>query len=252
MKTLLLITAGILGSSIALAQPNKELQKHLEDQVPHKKKYDATVVDKDLGIDIYEPLNMFLNADSVRMCDGYDCEGWVTDNYENGQVIHKGFYVDGQLKVYKNYYPDGTLERNFVTVDNYRCTAKLYYPDGTLKSEIKYLHGEPMVWSDFYEDGKPKYYEEYHKSLTYHIEKKSYFKTGNVEDELILLHKKKLNYDKNEYHTNGNMKIDGNMVFNQETFDYAKTGVWKHYDENGTIKKELTYSNGRVKDEKNY
>ncbi len=238
-------------SGFVFAQPTKNTQ-HLNDQVPHKKKYTADVVDPQLGIDMYEPLNMFVSADSVRLCNGYDCEGWVTDYYENGQIIHKGFYVDGQLKIYKNYYPDGTLEREFVTIDNYRCTAKLYYPDGTKKSVVKYLHGSPMVWSDFYADGTPKYYEEYHKSLNYHIEKKTYYDNGKVEDELVLVHKKKLNYDKNEYHNNGQMKVDGSMAFSEESYDYFKTGTWKFYDESGTIKKELTYNQGRVSDEKKY
>lgn len=252
MSTKLLLIAAIgLSTGVVYAQPTKNTQK-LDSQVPHKKKYTAAVVDEDLGIDMYEKLNMFISADSVRLCNGYDCEGWVTDNYEDGTVIHKGFYEDGQLKIYKNFYPDGTLEREFKTIDNYRCTLKKYFPDGKVKSEVRYLHGTPQIWSDFYKNGNQKYYEEYHKSLTYHIEKKSFFENGTPEDELVLVHKKKLNYDKNEYHDNGQVKVDGEMKFSEESYDYIKTGTWKYFNESGAIKKELTYNRGRVSDEKTY
>jgi len=239
-------------SAFAQGGGKTTIQKNLDKQVKPKIKYDASIVDEDLGIDIYEPLNMFLAADSVRACDGYNCDGWVTDYYKNGEPIHKGFYVDGQLKVYKNFYPDGQVERDFITIDNYSCSYKLYYPDGTVKSKIKYINGEPIVWSDFYEDGSKKFYEQFHKSMTYHIQKKSFYKGGQVQDELVLLSKKKLNYDKNLYHQNGQVKVDGNMFFNKASYDYTKTGTWKHYNADGKVTKELVYNNGRVSEEKKY
>ena len=248
MKFAYLSLAFVLISCVSFAQNDQ----HIKDQLPQKVTYPDSIADPDLGVDIYEPLNMLLAADSVRLCDGYDCEGWITDYYTNGNIIHKGFYVDGQLKVYKNYYPDGTLERDFSTVDNYRCQVTLYYPNGEKKSFVKYLHGTALVWTDYFEDGKMKYYEEFHKSLSYHIAKKSFYASGQTEDELVLIHKKKLNYDKNTYYNDGTMSVDGEMKFDESTYDYLKIGTWKYYDESGQIKKQLTYNNGRVSDEKKF
>ena len=247
------LTISLISVLFFINNAYSQILKKLEDQVPHEEiLYDDSIVDPYYGITIYEPLNMFLHADSTRNCSGYLCNGWITDKYKNGQMIHKGFYLDGQLKIYKNFYPDGSLERSFTTVDNYRCNVKLYFPGGNLKSSVKYLHGEPVLWIDYYENGNEKFKEEFHKSLTYHIEKRSFYETGTVEDELVLSDKKKLCYDKNEYFPNGQIKTDGEMTFNKTSYDYFKSGVWKHFDNSGKLIKEVTYKNGNISEEKNY
>ena len=97
--------------------------------------YTADIIDPVYGILLYEPLNMFTRSDSSRMEGGYAINGWKEDHYSDGQLLHKGYYIEGQLKVYKNYYPNGNLERNFKSIDGFRSKAILYFENGNLKSE---------------------------------------------------------------------------------------------------------------------
>jgi len=154
----------------------------LSSQIPEDKKYDKSVVDEFFGIRMYEPLNVALGGDSVRMDkNGYAADGWREDYYEDGTLLHRGYYIEGQLKVYKNYYPNGQLEREFKSVDGFRSQVSLYYNDGTLKSNVKYVEGAALVWADYFPNGKMEYYEEYHKSFTYHIAKKSFYDNGQAD-----------------------------------------------------------------------
>ena len=94
-------------------------QNNLKDKSLYNDTYipDA-VIDEKYGITMFEPLNMMLGSDTVRNDrNGYAANGYQEDYYSTGQLLHKGFYVDGQLKVYKNYFPNGEVERNFRMVD---------------------------------------------------------------------------------------------------------------------------------------
>ena len=76
----------------------------------------VAMIDSVYGINKYEDLNQRLGGDSVRNDKkGYAAIGWIKDFYPNGKVLHKGYYIEGQLKIYKNYFPNGQLERQFRT-----------------------------------------------------------------------------------------------------------------------------------------
>ncbi len=239
MKNILLFSL-LITSTASFAQPD------LESQVPKEKKYDATIVDETYGITMYEGLNLALEGDSVRMENGYAVNNWKEDYYEDGTLLHRGYYIDGQLKVYKNYYPNGQLEREFKNIDGFRSQSKLYYKDGTLKSEVKYMEGSPLLWVDYYTNGNMEYYEEYHKSFMYHIAKRSYYETGQAESLFELDNKKKLNYTQNDFHANGNNKVDGFLSYDKSLLDYYRTGKWTYYNEQGKATKEEQYSDGKV------
>ena len=239
---LLIIPIGILGQ-------NKDLEK----QIPKKKKYEASeVVDEVYGITIYEPLNMALSRDSVRMEDGYAASNWIEDHYTDGSLLHRGYYIEGQLKVYRNYYPNGKIEREFKNIDGFRSTVKLYYKDAKLKSEVKYLKGSPLVWTDYFSNGNIDFHEEYHKNLLYHISRKYYYESGQAKSILELVNKKKLEYTSVEYSSNGTVLISGNLKYSKSSYDYFKTGKWKYYKEDGSLIKEETYEYGRVVKTKTY
>ena len=232
----LLITITLLSSFTVFAQPGKSL----DDQVNYKK-YDASIVDPEEGITLYEPLNISLGGDSVRYgLDDYACEGWVIDEYKDGSQLHKGFYIEGQLKVYKNFYPNGQVERDFKGVDLAKSSIKMYYEDGSLKSEGKYFRGDISYWVDYF------------KSMLYHMEISSYYDNGNLKTQMLQTHKKKLTYTKDEYHINGQISVDGQVFFNKSNHDYTPSGTWKYYDEKGKLTKEEKYSEGRVIDTKTY
>ncbi|MFN3916223.1 MAG: toxin-antitoxin system YwqK family antitoxin [Flavobacteriales bacterium] len=203
--------------------------------------YDSSVVDETYGIIIYEKLNPYLEGDSTRMCGNYACNNWQEDKYIDGKILHKGFYVNGQLRTYKNYYPNGNLERDFRNIDDHRASLKLYHPNGSLKSEAKYIKGEAIEWRDYYENGQLEYEEVYGKKRTWHDSKKSYYPNGSPQYTQLVLDKKKLLFSRIEYHENGKVKLEGELRFDESLGDYVKTGKWAHYNESGSKIREETF-----------
>ena len=204
----------------------------------------ASMIDDIYGITIYEALNYRLGGDSIRHDrKGYASRGWLEDYYPNGKLLHRGYYSEGQLKIYKNYYPDGRLERSYRTLDNYRSSVEKYYRDGILKSRVLYKEGYVLKWEDYYTTGKLEYLEEFHKSLDYYIVKKSFYENGQLESLLELNPKKKM-YVSQEFFENGILKEEGKIVFNATIYDYEKLGKWVIFNQNGKLLKEEFYDNG--------
>jgi len=229
MKKILLLSLFFFSIKLSVAQ--------FGGQIPVPVKYaEAKVVDPEYGIQMYEKLNFYTGGDSVRNDKkGYACQGWMEDIYETGQTIHKGFYEDGHLKVYKNFYSNGNVERSFKLVDFKKCNLQLFYPDGKLKSDITYYDGNPQVWTDYYQNGQIEYTEENSKSMEYLIMRKSYAEDGKPQEIFEMIDPKKKIYSKKEYYENGNIKAEGTMIFNPAVTDYQKDGMWKEYDERGKV-----------------
>ena len=248
MKKFVLITLCLFVVAINVAQKN-----NLSDKKLYNHTYDSeAVIDKKYGITIYEPLNMMLGTDTVRNDnDGYAANGYEEDFYTTGQLMHKGFYVDGQLKIYKNYYPNGNVERNFRLVDLKKSKMTTYYEDGTMRSNIVYIGNEAQKWEDYYPNGTLEFIEEYNKSFEYYVFKANYYENGTPENTMELTNKKKLLYTQIYYHENGNIKEQGEIRYSMEVFDYQRIGTWKQYDKNGSATKEVKYSSGNIVSEKN-
>lgn len=248
MKKYTFFTLSLLIVLAAVAQKRNDLT----DKSLYNNTYDATaVIDKKYGIVMYEPLNMMLGKDTVRNDqNGYAANGYEEDYYTTGQLMHKGFYVDGQLKIYKNYYPNGNVERNFRMVDLKKSKMTTYYEDGTMKSNVVYVGSEPLKWEDYYPNGTLEFTEQYNKTFEYYVFKANYFENGAPENTLELTNKKKLIYTQIYYHGNGNVKEQGEMKYSMAIFDYEKIGVWKQFNENGKAIKEMKYSNGNLVSEK--
>ncbi len=203
------------------------------------------IIDSVYGIIKYEPLNMMLGDKSTRLdANGYAANGFLEDYYTTGELLHKGFYVDGQLKVYKNYYPNGNMERNFRMTDIKKSKMTLFYKDGTMKSDIQYIENEALKWVDYYPNGMMEFEEEYDKSFQYYIKKANYYKTGTPENVLELQDKKKLIYLQTYYHDNGQIKEQGQVKYNKALFDYERSGIWKKFDKNGEAIGQDKYING--------
>jgi len=227
--------------------------QQLENQVPRENLRKASeIIDSVYGITIYERLNVALDGDSLRNCKGYACQAWVEDFYEDGTMAHRGYYINGMLKVYKNFYPNGKLEREFKSIDNYRSLMRKYYADGTLKSEVKYVEGSAISWSDYFPDGKLEYHEEYHKSFNYHLKREKYNANGNQEEYFELVDKRKLIFDQKEYHASGKVKEAGQVHYDNEMFDFVRIGKWSFYGEDGSLKREEWYNKGTIQKEKDY
>jgi len=198
----------------------------------------------------YEIYNKILGGDSIRLCNGYPCKGWIKDTYPNQSLRHRGFYVDGRLEsVYKNYYENGQLEREF-TLKNYKNSSmNIFYPDGKKLSEIEYVFSDPISWTDYYPSGQIEYTEAYHSSGDYILSRIFYYQNGQIQSSFKLLIKKKNLFEKIDYYPNGTIKEKGMMVYNKSIGDYQQTGKWSYYKENGELSYEENYYKNKIIDE---
>lgn len=214
------------------------------------------IYDSSLGIAMYEKLNFFMGADSVRYTPkGPSAQGTWEDYYKDGAVLHTGYYIDGQLRSYKNFYPNGQVERDFHELDYFRFEEILYYMDGKVRSDIIYYHngGEPeeMVTHEFYENGNPEIAEEYAKKCEYLMYRTFYYENGKTQSDLQLTDKKKhISYYLKEYYENGNLQDEGEMKYYAEIDDFMKEGTWKIYDETGKQIGTQEYVRGQMTEEK--
>jgi len=205
----------------------------------------AAVYDSSYGIAIYEPLNLNIGGDSTRNDHkGYALQGWIEDFYPDGKVLHKGYYIDGQLKAYKNFYPSGQMEREFKMVDLNKSGMNVFYEDGKPRSIISYITSNTIKEEDFYKTGQLEYIEEYDKKCVYYLQRKFFSISGKPTSTLEIVDTKKKTYVSKEYYDNGNIKEEGQMVFNEAMGDYQKNGPWKFYNENGSVKETKTFSRG--------
>jgi antitoxin component YwqK of YwqJK toxin-antitoxin module len=230
----------------AIAQNNLNDKKHYNDTyIP------AAVLNEKYGVTMYEKLTIMLGGDTVMNDqNGYAANGYLEDYYTTGQLLHKGFYVDGQLKVYKNYFPNGQVERNFRLVDLKKSKMDIFYKDGTQKSKIVYITSEPLIWEEYYPSGTLEFVEAYDKHFQYYVEKGNYYENGTPENTLVLENKKKLLYTQTYYHPNGEVKELGQMKYNKAEFDYQNIGIWKKFDKNGKPTKVIKYASGQIQSEK--
>ena len=215
-------------------------------QVKHGDTHEfKAVFDSTYGITVYDPLNMNTGGDSTRNdAKGYALQGWIEDYYPDGKVLHKGYYIDGQIKAFKNFYPNGQAEREFKMVDLQRCGLTVFYDDGKTRSEITYITQKALMEQDYFRSGQLEYVEEYDKKVVYYLQRKFFNQSGKPTSTLELFDSKKKIYNSKEYYDNGNLKEEGQTIFNEDAGDYQKNGKWKFYNENGSLKEEKTYAKG--------
>ncbi len=213
-------------------------QFEFENQI-FQKIYTEEIVDTIHGINIYEPLNIYLRSDSTRIEEGYAVNGWKEDHYSNGQLLHRGYYLDGQLKVYKNYYPNGNLERSFKNYETYKSKEILNYPSGEIKRLSYYINNFAVEKICYNVDGKIKYHEKFNKDLVSLERRIKYYDNGNKKEELILNNEKKKTYSFIEYFVQGSTKTKGQLKYDGDLNIYNKFGKWIHYKNNGKVEKKI-------------
>jgi antitoxin component YwqK of YwqJK toxin-antitoxin module len=236
-----------LSALLAISFLKGTSQQNFLDQLPQKLTYDpAEVVDSVHGIVMYERLNHRLSLDSTRNCKGYACDGSIKDYYNDGKLLHNGYYVQGQLASYTNYYPSGTKERVFTIISDYESEMNLYYPTGQLKSRQVYYSQQPMFWKDYYSHGELSYHMEYDNELGSHIIKRMYNDYGVLTSEMYLSNKKKLLFRKNSYYESGVPSTKGILTFDDELLIHIKNGKWLYYYPNGKVSKIEVYKNDEI------
>lgn len=209
------------------------------------------VYDSTMGIDIYDKLIKQMGGDSIRYTPkGYVCQGNWEDYYKSGAVIHLGYYVDGQLQSFKNFYENGQVEREFKSLDYTRYQMVLYYPDGKVRSDIIYYQGEPQITKEYFPNGNPEILEEFAKKNEYLMYRTLYFENNKMQSDTRLVDLKKKRYSHKEYHETGNLMEEGTLVYYEEVDNFLKEGTWKVYDENGKQIATQVWSRGQLAEEK--
>lgn len=216
------------------------------DQIPQTKKYSAeNALEMNGGIKMYNKLITSTGGDSIRYNKaGYNLQGWQEDYYSSGKLLHKGFYVDGQIKVFKNFYENGQVERSFITSDPARCSVDIFYPTGNVQKQILYYHGNPQHEYTYYLNGNPESIVEKDKDVQFVFKKNRYFENGQAASELEIIDKKNKRYISKEYYENGKLKEEGVLSLNMEKKDFVKDGEWIYYDEKGQVIKKEKFNKG--------
>lgn len=223
-------------------------QVNFKGQMPQQKVYNLKdIYDSTYGIQLFDKYNATLGGDSVRKStEGYLCNGWVQDHYATGAMLHKGFYADGQVTLYTNYYPNGQVERTFKAVTERKAEMQKYYPDGKVRSQVQYYDGNAISYHDFYDNGNPEYVEEYDKKHERLLQRCSYYKDGKPLSLFVpVSDKKPVHYMHTEYYPGGTqIKEQYEMVYSDNALDYVKDGEDKSYDKNGNLTSDILYSGG--------
>ena len=156
---------------------NASFSQSFSNQVVQLKRYTpAEIIDPEYGIIRYNKLVPMMGGDSVRFTkDGYNAQNWQEDFYVSGKLLHKGFYLDGSIKVFKNYYENGQVERSFSSTDLKHSKLEIFYEDGKVKSSINYYEGNPQNQYDFFKNGSPEYIEENDKNIEFLFKRNSFY-----------------------------------------------------------------------------
>lgn len=226
-------------SSVAVAQS-------YSNQVPQLKRYSpAEIIDPDYGIIRYNKLVPMMGGDSVKFTkDGYNAQNWQEDYYTSGKLLHKGFYVDGTIKIFKNYFESGQIERSFSSSDLKHSKMEIFYEDGKIRSTINYYEGNAQNQYDFFRNGTPEYIEENDKNIEFLYKRNSFYENGLPASIFELVDKKTKSYIKKEFFENGRIKEEGSMLFRKDLGDYQKEGTWTYYDDKGNVIKTEKFHNG--------
>src|SRR6218665_2010561 len=203
-------------------------------QLPSGPYLEKDILDSAEGIQMYSHFIGALSSNSLSSHRaGYNLQGWNEDFYKSGKLLHRGYYVDGKLITFKNFYENGQCERVVENPDPLHCNVNTFFENGSPRKLIYYYNGLPQRFYEFYENGLPKYSEENEKELNYLKQKKSWYSNGNLESSLELTDQAGKKYTKKTYYLNGQIKEEGIMLKLPGLNEYVKEGIWHSYESDG-------------------
>lgn len=211
-----------------------------------QKTYKPLEVFDSLGnISRYSNLVAFTGGELVaENGSGNALQGWNEDFYTNGMLLHRGYYVDGKLITFKNFFDNGQCERVYENTDPLHGMVDIFFADGQLRKKIKYYNGLPQKTYDFYENGQPCNTEEHDKEMKYLTLKKSWYDNGNLKSSFEINDTRNKRYSEKNYYINGRLREEGTRLLLSGTKDYVKDGTWYLYDMDGKNKRSEKHSNG--------
>lgn len=138
--------------------------------------------------------------------------------FTDGQKVEEGNYLNNKkVGVWTKYYPNGNKQHEITFANNVpNGYARFYYKDGTIQEE--------GMWSSNKWIGEYKYYHE-NGQIFY---KWNYNSSGKREGR------------QEYYHATGNLMYEGEWNNGNES------GVIKEYYEDGSLKTERSFNNGKI------
>ncbi|MEM6524322.1 MAG: DUF4375 domain-containing protein [Bacteroidota bacterium] len=186
--------------------------------------------------------------------------GFLKTYFENGQIKSWNEFSNGeQLGEQKEWYENGN-QKKIVTIDvkTSNTREQLYYENGQLNEEYTSDKNSQRIgkWLKFWKDGSKKLEAEFKEGMAYF---QNYW---NEEGEQLLIDgngvyineysifEGQLQRDEQEYK---NYKRDGKqwsytnniLTLYQEMKDGKEHGITRVYDDDGNLKEETRYENGR-------
>jgi len=208
----------------------------------------GVVVDEDPFPELsrYDRLNPQVGGDSLRLCPGGPCSGWVEDRYADGALRHRGMYDEGRLVVYRNLFPDGTLEREFKQQDAIKSVMRTYHRNAKLRSETRFANGSAFEYRDYYMDGTLRYAEERHRKEPYFLRMDLFSPRGEPISLLSLVDRKRVEFELKEFYPGGHLRSEGRARYDPRRMDSQRIGTWKYYAPDGSVEREEDYVAGKV------
>jgi len=200
-----------------------------------------------LSVDEYTKYTPLLGGKEVRKKDGLKINGMIKDFYPDSTLKHKGYYQNGQLvSTYKNYFPNGKLERSFTASGTFKLVIESFFYNGLPREYVEYRKGVVVKYIEYHHNGKMATYEEHDKKKGYYISLKNYYFNGNLKSSLELIDKKKFDYYEKEFFKSGKIKEEGSVHYNAAQYDYQRNGEWKVYNEKGLQVETKHYYEGEL------
>lgn len=193
-------------------------------------------------------------------------QGLWKKTYENGTVRYEGRFKDNvPVGEFKHYNAQGKLEAiNIHAGDGQRAVAKLFHPNGKLKGTGIYLNTKKdSVWRYFNEDGLLVLEETYTNDVLNGLQRNYFPKTGKPVEETTFKEGKR-NGPWQRWFDNGKMWSKGSYVNDELDGEYEmnypdgkaklrglykqgmRMGVWIDFNENGSIRSQTVYKDGRA------
>lgn len=237
----LILTGGLLIFSYCAAQPDT-LMLAIDEHYVMGDAGDDPAPD----LNAYERYNPVTVGDSVRHCNGFPCMGSVEDRYPSGQLKHKGYYDNGHLVLYKNYHPNGQLEREFKRSDDVRAFQRSWHANGQPRNEVRYADGQVVLYKDHYVNGAVRYVEERQRNGGCYSRMELFDAEGRPISLLSLTDRGKGLLELMEYYPGGALKSKGHARCDKRSLETTRIGTWEYFDPSGTKTREEDYIDGKV------
>jgi antitoxin component YwqK of YwqJK toxin-antitoxin module len=143
-------------------------------------------------------------------------QGFWKVKYENGKLKYSAFFKDDKpLGLMKRYFEDGTIKAVMFFDISGITRTKIYYQDGPLAAEGNYLNSaKDSIWN---------YYSYYTKNIS---NSESYI-NGKKNGKSVCFF------------------ADGQLSEESEWIQGNRSGIWKQYFDNNTLKMSASFVDGK-------